>query len=209
MQNLAAHLRQRPGRRRNSRRPGAVENPRLGGDQPRPTDGAQRHRIRPVHWRDAGEPHRQGATRQDHQRHPARPAAALARGRHRHPARAQSPEGRHLHSLARHHPAGQHGRRAGPELPGHRAGRHVRVPLPGEAARHLLVPQPFRLPGAVGRLRPHRDRTEGAGALPVRPRLRGDAERLDRRRPGPRHGQAEEAVGLLQPAQAHRGRLHR
>ncbi|MDT4860440.1 hypothetical protein FQZ97_950050 [compost metagenome] len=176
MQNLAADLRQGPGRQRHTRWPRAVENARLGGDQPRPARGTQRHRVRPVHRRDAGELHRQGANRQDHQRHPPRPAAALARRRHRDPAGAQPPGRRHLHPLARHDPAGQHGRRAGLQLRRHRAGRHVRVPLPGEAARHLLVPQPFRPAGTGGRVRPHRDRPEGAGALPVPARLRGDAE---------------------------------
>ena len=136
------------------------------------------------------------------------PAAALAGGRHDHPERLEQPRRGHVDSLARHPAARQHGRRARPQLLGHPSGPGVPLPVHGEAARHLLVPQPFRLPGAAGRLRAARDRAARARPGRVRPRARRHAHGLDGRAPGARLQEAEEAVGLLQLPPAHADHVH-
>ena len=72
---------------------------------------------------------------------------------------------------------------------------------------HVLVPQPLRIPGAARAVRAARDRAARAGAVHVRPRTRRDAHGLDRREPGARLREIEEAVRLLQLPPAHRRRL--
>ena len=89
-------------------------------------------------------------------------------------ARYKQPRCRQFHTLARHYFAGRHGRCSGVQFSGHPARRKLRVPVSGPAERHLLVPQPFRLPGTNRFVwrdchRPCRTR-----AVSLRPRLRGD-----------------------------------
>src|SRR3546814_20880947 len=66
------------------------------------------------------------------------------------------------------------------------------LPFPGEAGRHVLVPQPFGVPGAGRALRAAGDRSDRSGTIFLRPRLRGDVDRLDR------PGRSEEHTSELQ-----------
>ena len=169
--------------------------------------GAARHLVRSVDRRSADELHRLDEDRADHQRIDSRPAAAVARRRHRDAARRQSARRGHVDSLARHRPAGRHGRRARPELPRHPPARVLHLSLRGQAVGHLLVSQPFGLPGAARRLWAARHRSARAGSDRVRSRARDPAVGLDRRGSRARLQEAEEAIRLLQLPQAHARRL--
>ena len=174
--------------------------------RPRRCRRAGGHRVRPAHRPDAGERHRPRAGRAHDQRLAAGPAPALARGRHGDAARVERARRRHVDPLARHPPARQHGRRPRSQLRRHPPRRDLHVSLPRAPGRHLLVPLARRLPGAAGRLWAAGDRAARAGAVPLRPRARGDAHRLDRRGPAARVRPAQEAERLLQhpPADARR-----
>ena len=108
--------------------------------------------------------------------------------------------------MARRPCAVPHGRRSHGEFRGHQARRDLHLQLHGPPGRHLLVPQPFRRPGAGGPVRAHRHRAGERRALQGRARLRRDAERspsdVARRHPA----QAEAGAGLLQRPPAHLAR---
>ena len=167
--SVAADLRQGPRRVRRGRqpRPGAAprrRRARAAGRAGRPV----RHRLRPAHRRHARQLHRARAHRADDQRLAARAAAALARRRHRHAARRQ-------HASTRTRRSTGTASSCPPTWTACRASAFTGI-APGETypyrftsppERHLLVSQPFRLPGAAGRLRSARDRAARAGAVPA------------------------------------------
>ena len=167
--------------------------------------GARRHlrsRHRPHRRADRGP----DAARLFHQRPDRRTDLALEGGRRGDDQRHQPPQGGDLHPLARHPRAVAHGRRPHGEFRRHPARRDLHLPLHGPPGRHLLVPQPFRRPGAGGLLRAHRHRAGERRTLQGRARLRGDAERppSDVARRHPAH--AEAGAGLLQRPPAHLAR---
>ena len=164
--------------------------------------GPRRH-LRPRH-----RPHRRAdrgpdAPRLFHQRPDRRTDLALEGGRGGDGQCHQPPQGGDLHPLAWRAGAVADGWRSHGEFRRHQARRDLHLPFHGPPGRHLLVPQPFRRPGAGGLLRAHRHRAGERRALQGRARLRGDAERppsdVARRHPA----QAEAGAGLLQrpPAQ--------
>ncbi len=158
---------------------------------------AVRHNVSADHRPLARERHRAAGHSAGRERWPARPAAALAGGRHGDAGRHQ-PLGRaQLHPLARHARAGRHGRRARALLPRHRPGRDLHLPLSGAAERHLLVSQPRRLPGPAGPERPHHHHAARSRPDPLGPRARGHAHGLDGHGPGHRDEQPEVPVRLL------------
>ena len=114
------------------------------------TKRARRHRVRPGHRRDAGELHRRHAPGDHRQRLAAGAAAALARGHHGQPARAQRAARGSIHghetSIHWHGillPANMDGV-PGLSFNGIHRGETLPVPLRRPPERHLLVPQPFR-----------------------------------------------------------------
>jgi hypothetical protein len=194
---VAPTFRARPGTGRRGRRAGPACRHRAGAVRRRAPRVA-RHAFRAFHRRAAGGLHRAQASRHCGQWPAARAAAALARGRHGDAAGDQPPARARFDPLARHPVAVPDGWRARHQLRRHRAGRDFHLSLSGAAERHLLVPQPFRLPGTDRAVWPHRDRAGRRPTLPGRPRLRGDAQRLDRRGPGGDLRAPETAGRLLQ-----------
>jgi hypothetical protein len=168
---VAPPLCPRPCRRRRRCSPRPVAPLQLGRQGRRRPQCALGHRLRPDHRRDADELHRCHAPCDHGQRIDPSAPTALARGHHGQPAGPQCPAPRldpwraGVDPLARHPAAGRHGRRARAELQRHQPWRDLPVPLQRRAGRHLLVPQPFRLPGAGRSLRATGDRAAGTRAL--------------------------------------------
>ena len=179
---FTSYVCKRPRRRRCARR-----HRRMGSARARARTvtqsaaGAARHVVRSVDRRNADGLHRLAADRANDQRLDPGSGAALARRRQRHAARRQSPARRgHVDPLARHDPARGDGRRAGAELSRHPSWRNLHLSIRRAAGRHLLVPQPFRLPGTARRLRPAGDRSARRRSDHVGSRARDPALRLDR-----------------------------
>ena len=133
----------------------AVASPGIVGRRPRAsaTGNVVRKRVRPVHRRDARESSPAArAARAHRQRIAAGADAALARRRHRDAARRQrvwrEATTRRSTGTASCCPPNMDGV-PGLELPRHPPRRDAYLSLPRQAVRHLLVPQPFRLPGTA------------------------------------------------------------
>ena len=140
----------------------------------------------------------------DHQWHQSRAADSPPGGAGGGAQGHQPARGAHLHPLARPDPAARHGRRPGGELRRHRPRRDLHLPLPGTPERHLLVPQPLRPAGAAGPCRSADHRCREARAVPLRPRARAAAHRLDLRGSYVGLSQPQDRRGLLQRPGAHR-----